>query len=336
MTKGTKIFRIIISVLLALTMLISVFFAAAMCLHIVRDIMGEPYNISVAGVEVTRDNCDDILGDGSVYYDAVNNILVLDNAEIKYDYSVIYSRVDLMINLVGENKFIMSGDYVPVIHASNYLLSKDLTIFGDGSLSIEFEGTSGDVTGIYAKDLKIESEVSLELPDCTNIANGIYSDGSMVLTNGASVTVKGGAGKFCTAVKTRNNLDIEYDSSLNVSIAPGSADLCRGLTVGGSLVVWDGAGLSVSVDDEAVKTSECISVSGLLRVKDGASLSAASKKAYAVACYGSIELNEGASISASCEAETTDLLCYGALVNYGGTVNAEAEALGGAYDRSEN
>ena len=336
MTKGTKIFRIIISVLLTLTMLISTFFAAAMCLHIVRDIMGESYDISVAGVEVTRDNSDDVLGDGSVYYDSVNNILVFDNAEIECDHSVVYSGVDLMINLVGENKFVMSGDYVPVIHASNYLLSKDLTIFGDGSLSIEFEGTSGDITGIYAKNLKIESDVSLELPDCTNIANGIYSDGSMVLTNGANVTVNGGAGKFCTAVKARNNLDIEYDSSLNVSIAPGSADLCRGLTVGGSLVLWDGAELSVSVDDEAVKTSECISVSGLLRVKDNASLTASAKNAYSIACYGSMELNESASISASCEAEDADLICYGAIVNYGGTVNAETEALGGVYDKSGN
>lgn len=333
MTKGTKIFRIIISVLLGLTMLISTFFAAAMCLHIVRDIMGEAYGISVAGVEVTRDNREDVLGDGSVYYDSFNNILILDNAEIEYDYSVIYSRIDLMIQLVGENKFVMSGDYVPVIHASNYLLSKDLTFFGDGSLSIKFEGTSGDTTGIYAKNLRIESDISLELPNCTNIANGIYSDGSMILTSGAAVTVNNGSGKYSTAVKARNNLDIEHGSSLNVSIGPGSTDICRGLTVGGALVVWDDASLSVSVDDEAAKMSECINVAGLLSVRDNAKVVASAKKTYGIECHGSMELSLGASVSASSEGEGSDLLCYGAIINHGADINGETEALGGVHNK---
>ncbi len=328
MTKGTKIFRIIISVLLGLTMLFSAFFAFAMGVHIVRDIMGERYGILVAGVDVTRRNEDDILGDGTVFYDSYNNVLTFQNAEIEYDYTVVYSKNDLMINLIGENKFIMSGDYVPVIYASNYLIGKALTFFGEGSLSIEFEGTCGDATGIYAKDLRIETDITITMPDCTNIVNGIYSDGYLILSGDATVTLNHGAGKYSTAVKVRNNIDIEHGAALNVSLRPGSTDICRGLDVGGSLFVWDDASLNVSVDDEVAKLSECISVPGLFRVMENAKVTASSKKAYGIECYGSMELNEGASVSASTEGEGVDLFCHGSIVNYGATVDGEAEALG--------
>ena len=102
MTKGTKTFRIIICVLLALTMMISVFFAAFFCLYFLKD----PYGIYVAGVSVNRSNEDDILGDGTVRYDSTNKILTLDNATIESEDTVVYSEIDLHIQLIGENKFI--------------------------------------------------------------------------------------------------------------------------------------------------------------------------------------------------------------------------------------
>ena len=102
MTKGTKIFRIIISVLLALTMLISAFFAVVFCLYFAK----EPYGIYVSGIAINRSNSEDVLGDGKVYYDESNNILTFDNATIEYDNTVVYSEIDLHIQLIGENKFI--------------------------------------------------------------------------------------------------------------------------------------------------------------------------------------------------------------------------------------
>ena len=63
MTKGTKIFRIIISILLALTMIISAFFATLFYLYFSKD----PYGIYVAGVSVNRGNDDaDIFCSGAV------------------------------------------------------------------------------------------------------------------------------------------------------------------------------------------------------------------------------------------------------------------------------
>ena len=43
----------------------------------------EAYDVWVSGVQVTAENCGDILGDGKVQYDAKRKILTLNNAEIK-------------------------------------------------------------------------------------------------------------------------------------------------------------------------------------------------------------------------------------------------------------
>jgi hypothetical protein len=61
-------------------------------------------------------------------------------------------------------------------------------------------------------------------------------------------------------------------------------------------------------------------------------VTASAKKAYSIECYGSVELKSGASVSASTE-EGIDLLCYGAIVNYGAAVNGEVEALGGTFSK---
>jgi hypothetical protein len=235
--------------------------------------------------------------------------------------------------LIGENKFVLSGDVVPAIHVSDFSLSKDILIFGEGSLTIDFTGTCTSALGILAEDIRIESDVTINMPDCTDIANGIYSHASLTLTNGANVTVNNGAAAYSTAVKARNNVDIERGCTLNVSTRPGTTTLCRGLNVGGSLVVWDDAVLNVSVDDSVSEASECINVPAFFSVGPNAQVSASAKKICAIECYGSMELSSGASISASSEGEGVDLLCYGSIVNYGGSLDGEIEAIGGVVDK---
>lgn len=121
-----------------------------------------------------------------------------------------------MIELIGER------DYVPVIHAADYFLSKNLAFFGEGSLSIKFESASGDAMGIYARYIRIETDITITMPDCSNIVNGIYSDASLSVSGGACVTVNNGAGKYSTAIRARNHIDIENGSMLNLSVRPGA------------------------------------------------------------------------------------------------------------------
>ena len=54
MTKGTKIFRIVICILLALTMIGSAFFDFLFLQYIVEEVKEVEYGIYVAGESVTR------------------------------------------------------------------------------------------------------------------------------------------------------------------------------------------------------------------------------------------------------------------------------------------
>ena len=333
MTTGTKVFRIIISTILGLTILLGTALFSLLIWYLDTRVINEDYNIAVAGIEVTDENRDDVLGDGTVHYDPLNNVLTFYNANIEYDYSVVYARTDLLIQLIGENKFTMSGEYVPVIYASSYILSKDLVFFGDGSLDIEFTGSCGDAMGIHADNLVINSDITITMPDCENIANGIYCEGSLTITNSSTVTVNHGTGTYSSAVKARSNINIENGSALNVSVGSGSTETCKGVISDGSLIVWDNASLTVSYNDLTAKTKECVNVAGLFRIGKNATVSVTSKEGYAIKCAGSMELNDGATVTASNGGEGADIVCYGAIVNYGATINSEVDAVDGVINK---
>ena len=91
-----------------------------------------PYDLWVAGTQVTFANCYDVLEDGgSVCYDAQNNVLTLNNASISLNnsgYGIQNEINGLRINLVGFNSITTnSGSCV-------YTVSANLTISGRGEL----------------------------------------------------------------------------------------------------------------------------------------------------------------------------------------------------------
>ena len=334
-TKGTKIFRIIISVLLALTMLCSAFFAALFCLHISKDVMEEEYGIYVAGVPVNRDNQDDVLGDGTVYYDANNNILVFNNATIESEDTVVYSKIDLHIELIGENKFVCTNEeYGTGIYAGDYNLNKDLAILGDGSLTIEIPNANGQAAGLSAADLTVLTDLTVITPDCENMANGIVCASSLIIVDKATVTVNNGASaKYSSAVRVRGNALFEEGTTLNVSVNPGTSGICKGLSISGDMFLGKDTTLDVSIDDGATDLGECIRVSGLMEIGIGSTVTASAKNTYAIECFGSIEANEGAAVSAVSDNKDTDIFCSGAVVNGGATFDGEIDAIGGIHNR---
>ena len=325
MTKGTKIFRIIISVLLALTMLFCAFFATVFVLHIEKNFLEEEYGIYVAGVAVTRENKDDILGDGSVFYVPHNNVLVFENATIEYENTVLYSTIDLNVEVVGENKFICTNeDYSIGIFTGDYNLSKDLVIGGEGSLLIELPNASSETVGIFASDLTVLTDVTVKTPDCENQANGIVCASSFIIANKATVTVNSGASaKYSSAVRVRGNLLLEEGSVLNASVGSGATGICKGLTINGDLYLGKNTAINVSIDDGATDLGECIRVTGLMEVGIGSTVIASAKNAYAIECFGCIEANEGAVISAASDKKDVDVFCSGAVINYGATIVGE-------------
>ena len=309
MTKGTKAFRIIISILLGLTILFGAYMSAAFIYFGKTFIHTDAYDIYVAGVQVTRENQDDILGDGAVSYDAFNNVLAFENAVIEDDYVIVYSLIDLKIKLIGENKFICNGNDANIaVYASDGILRKDLSFEGDGSLAIEFKNVDIDSAGIIAEDLWIGADITVTTPDCEEISNGLVCTASLTLRNKATVTVNNGAARSSTAVSVRGNVIIESGSAMNVTVNSGAAEACNGLLVCGNMSIGRDVTLNVSVYDATAETSDCINVFGSMCIGRGSEITAVSEK--------------------KCGVE-----CYGAVVNYG-LINAEIEALGGVHNKT--
>ena len=331
MTKGTKAFRIIICILLGLTMLFSAFFAVFFSLYFSKD----PYGIYVAGVSVNRSNEDDILGDGTVYYDSTNKMLTLNNATIESEDTVVYSMIDLHIQLIGENKVICTNEeYCVGIYAGNYNLNKDLALVGDGSLTIEFPNAKVDAAGLSAADLTVGADLTIITPDCENAVHGIICDSSLIIVNKANVTVHSGASpKYTSAVRVRGNVLMEEGTTLNASVKSGTSGICKGLTVNGDLVLGKDSAIDVSIDDGATDLGECIRVSGLMEIGIGSTVTASAKNAPAIECFGSIEANKDATVSATSDQNDAGIFCSGAVINRGVEIDGEIDAIGGVHNR---
>ena len=337
MTKGTKIFRITICVLLALTMIWGLLCGAALIFG--GKYLGHKaiYNIYVAGVTVNAFNADDILDDGTVYYDPVSNILTFNNATIESESWPVYSQIDLNIELIGENKLICKNEvYSGGVYAGDDYLSKDLAFTGDGSLTIEIPDKCGEAVGIFASKLTINNDITVKISDCENKIHGIVCDSYLLIANKGTVTVNNGAAKNSVGVRVRGNALFEEGTKLNVAVNPGATEICKGLSVSGDIFLGKDTCLEALVDDEAAKESECVRVSGLMEIGTGSTVKAFAKNAYAVECFGAIEVNNGAALTAASENKDADVFCSGALINYKAHIDGKLDAIGGVRNMSEN
>ena len=291
----------------------------------------------VDNIPVTRSNKDDILGDGTVYYDAYNNILTFENAVIETENWPVYSNIDLNIQLIGENKFVCNSEgYSAGVYAGDYQLSKDLAFIGDGSLSIELPKAGEDSVGIFASDLTVTTDITVKTPDCERQVNGIVCDSSLIVANKAAVTVNNGAAKNSVAVRVRGNALFEEGTALNVAVNPGTTEICKGFNVSGDVFLGKDTSLEVLIDDEATDLGECIRVSGFMEIGMGSTVTASAKNAHAIECFGSIEAKAGSVVSAASDKKDADIFCSGAVVNCGAEIKAEIDAIGGIRNKDEN
>ena len=325
-----KVLKIITSTIAAILLLACAFSSLAFWYFGLTFIHTYEYGIYVAGVSVTRENKSDILGDGTVYYNSSINAVVFDNATIESDCAMVGAEDDVQICLVGENKFIFKDtDMASVIYAAQNYLYKDIAIFGDGSLTIEVKNIPTSVQGIAADNLTIASNVTVNLPDCTGIANGIVCGTSLLVVNKATVTVNNGSAKYSSAVRVRGNAFLEEGSSIIASVKDGSVESCKGLSVNGDLILGKNASVNVSVDDTSAAVGECIRVTGILEAGEGSSVTASAKKNPAIESFGTLKANTGSSITADSAEGAFDVLCHGAFLNYGTALNGEVDSVSG-------
>lgn len=160
--------------------------------QVVKDkvVIGSEYQLYVAGVQVTDDNADDVLGDQTVSYDAHTNVLALNGADLTAPENTrgIYSVIpDLTIALSGNNT--VRGTNHTGIESYNLY---DLTIEGSGIL---------DVTG----------------------DDGIDAGGNLTIQGGCTIHAVGtGTGPhFGITAGYENTVTIDH-STVTASVTPNS------------------------------------------------------------------------------------------------------------------
>lgn len=144
------------------------------------------YDLMVAGVEVTSDNCNDLSVidgvSGTVKYDHSTKTLTLDNATIDVgNEQAISSKSNMTIKLIGNNKVIAN--------ATTISTNKPMTITGGGTLDVE--STFDCAIYVASTDLTIEN--------CTVNAKGVRygiagyngNSGEDLIIRNATVTAEG-------------------------------------------------------------------------------------------------------------------------------------------------
>ena len=123
--------------------------------------IGSKYNLWIGNVQVTTQNCNDILGDTKVYYSQSQNTLTLDGATVSGPYQVIKSDIaGLHIKLLGENRLVTQhNSYGIALNESD-----GVVIEGDGSLSME---SAVDQVGIGLFTHKTGSPAHVTIRDCS-------------------------------------------------------------------------------------------------------------------------------------------------------------------------
>ena len=106
--------------------------------------LSDTYDLWIAGTQVTKQNRDDILGDGKVTFDMNTSTLTLQNANISLSGNDgITSKVpDLKIKVLGQNSITIanSGRGVSINNDSG---DGSVTFLGDGSLHVKSKGDAG-------------------------------------------------------------------------------------------------------------------------------------------------------------------------------------------------
>ena len=162
-------------------------------------------SIWVKNTRVTAENCDDVLGDGTVSYDRVRNILTLNNAYLSSINKSLYcNKENLVIKLLGDN----------TTRISCPIFCKNTTIVGPGTLTMQV------VSSFYTTGMIIDYGCSLHLTDSAWVdIQAVYTSSSgtfgkgILGTKGSTLKVDGDNAKLTitagvTAIESLTNLEL--------------------------------------------------------------------------------------------------------------------------------
>ncbi len=144
-------------------------------------VCGELYTIPVwvGGVQITSENMNDVLGDGTVLYDPELNTLELDGFVYDGENAALYSEIPLDIDMYGTNS-ITSPDYGVYFN----VISGDIHVYGEGELYTNTEGRGFAISAFKDVNVTFGEEVYMEIN--SNDSEGIHT---ISTTSSASLTL---------------------------------------------------------------------------------------------------------------------------------------------------
>ena len=227
------------------------------------------YDVWVAGVQVSEENRDDVLGDGKVRFDPSTNTLTLDGAE----FSAVEPRTGALILAQDLDLTVKGSASLEAEDAALGIYSLNSSLTLDGKFTLKTGGASlfsdKDLT---VKDGSITAESSWKDAPCVKVK------GNITLTKGELSFTGPGAGILCEgsftmeeeAVVTAIATAIDCDSELTQyglsaeSVAVKGGDLtakgytggifgAKGLSVSGGIVAAEGRNYGILVAEGALE-----------------------------------------------------------------------------------
>lgn len=201
----------------------------------VMNAMAVDYPIVVKGVTVTSSNASNVLGGGTVSYNASTNTLTLKNANIKktsstkIDYAIYYNGGNLLnIKLVGDNYLEGYSS-----HKGFGSISGDINIIGDGNLTlkgisveeINYTSSSGNLT------ISEKAKVNLKPVDYYSQTNVVR--GTLTVSENAQFTIDDGfnyVGNFDKQNFSISPANIKFDSNIH-SFVNQDGSICDHLVI---------------------------------------------------------------------------------------------------------
>lgn len=202
------------------------------------------HDIWVGGVQITDANVGNVLGDGTVSYDAESNTLSLEDADLSagYEYeencvACIYAAGDLSIVLEGASG-IVAADAAKM--SFGIRVKGNLDISGTGTLrvaggNVSAEDSSGESVGIRCTNSLYISEAAVEASGGNVSAigahaaysSGVYA-GDIDLDYGARLTAVGGKAEGYEAFSTGLEACGDEDTYINVAVRDCSLEAVGG------------------------------------------------------------------------------------------------------------
>lgn len=209
----------------------------------------EVYPVWVGGIQVTAGNTQDVLGDGTVSYDAESNTLTLNGAEITGGYEheegsvkTIYAEGDLNIELIGTNSVTapaasafsnginVEGD-LSISGAGNMVVNSGAVTAQDG-IAVSFGiWLTGDLT-VHEASVTAYGSSAIVSGEGTSVSGGVYVGGELEVDFGGTLIAVGSKAQATEAYSYGIESTRVDDTYINISVYDGFLTAEGGEAVG--------------------------------------------------------------------------------------------------------